>query len=360
MPRSTAVAVRPGRHDLATSHARSSMTYRTLLLVPFLSLSIVTAQGEVEPRCQVTKGASLWLVHESSVTATIRVRGNEIRTKEHLIHTLHLQVTDLDSAGHLLVTTKVVRVRGTLELAAGQGQAEFDTADASRSGDRAAQEVAAPLAAAAGKSFCCKVSPRGQVLELGEGAAELIEQGHRGGSMHERSEAQLRQWVEAAFGTPPEKRSPAGAQWQHTVSDTVGKLPTRQQWSMSLADVAPETFAVGWQGTVALDTERAAANRQKDAVVIGQIEKAKVTTGKAVGKQTISRTDGFVLHGQHEVELVFETPDPRLGSLVTNITATTTIGRTSEAEALVTHATKEAPAKDGAKGADKQMPRSHR
>lgn len=337
------------------------MTYRTLLLVPFLSLSIVTAQGEVEPRCQVTKGASLWLVHESSVTATVRVRGNEINTTEHLVHTLHLQVTDLDSAGNHLVTTKVVRVRGTLELAAGQGRAEFDTAPvAAGAGARAAQEVAAPLAAAAGKSFRCKVSPRGQVLELGEGAAELIAQGHRGGSMHERSEAQLRQWVEAAFGTPPEKRSPAGARWQHTVSDTVGKLPTRQQLAMSLADVAPEAFAVEWQGTVALDAELAAANRKKDAVVIGQIEKANVTTGKVVGKQTISRTDGFVLHGQHTVELVFEAPDPRLGSLVTNITATTTIGRTSEAEVLAPHAKTEEPAKDGTRRADKQMPRSPR
>ena len=336
------------------------MTYHTMLLVPVLSLSIVTAQGEVEPRCQVTKGASLWLVHASSVTATIRVRGNEIRTKEHLIHTLHLQVTDLDSAGNHLVTTKVVRVRGTLELAAGQGQAEFDTADASRSGDRAAQEVAAPLAAAAGKSFRCKVSPRGQVLELGEGAAEMIEQGRRGGSMHEHSEAQLRQWVEAAFGTPPQKRSPAGAQWQHSVGDSVGKLPTRQQWSMALADVAPESFAVAWQGTVALDAELAAANRKKDDVVIGQIEKANVTTGKSVGKQTISRTDGFVLHGQHTVELGFEAPDPRMGLLVTNITATTTIARTSEAEALAPQAKTEEPAKDDAKGADKQMPRRPR
>lgn len=307
-----------------------------LVLVPTFCLDAARAQGEVDARSTVAKGASVWIEHDSTLDAKVEFGGRQITTTENVVWTLHLQVDDVDKDGNYLVTTKVVRARGKLVMAAGQGEAEFDSAgEADGSGSPTARQAAKTIADAVGKSFACKVSARGQVIELGAGKAELVDDGQRGGAMHTRDEATLRQWVEGAFGTFPEKRTAGGARWNRTVGESMGRMPTRLQLASTLTNVDPEFFEIEASGTLDIDREAAVAmEKQRGGRSIGQIESTKVTSSKVEAKQKTSRRDGFVLAASRTIALEFESSDPGVGEMQASYTMKLSTARTTEAAAM--------------------------
>lgn len=311
------------------------MKHAAAAIVLSLFVTVTVAQGEVDARSPAKKGSSAWLLHESVMAADASFRGQEITTRETVAWTLHVVVTDVDAEGNLLVTTEVARVRGKLVLAGMQGETEFDTAgEGDGAGGAVAVQAAKVLAEVAGKSFQCKVGPRGQVLELGAGKEAMIGDDARGGAMHQRSEALLRQWVECAFGIVPEKRTAGGAQWKHTAAEAFGRMPVRQQLASTLTVVDPEFFEIESTGTVDIDLAAAKELAKNDpATTIAQLEATKVTKGTYEAKQKTSRQDGFALAAVRKTMLEFTTTDPRMGEMKAEYTVTLTTSRTTEAEA---------------------------
>jgi hypothetical protein len=323
------------RFDPAQGTAMSHR-FAVALLAVSSCVGAVRSQGEVDARSTVAKGASVWLVHESVIHAKVAIGAQELATNERVAWTLHLRVLDVDGDGNYAVDTKVVRVRGKLSLAMGRGEAEFDSAgDADAAGAPEAREATAALTVAAGKTFRCKVSPRGEVLELGDGTKMLTDRTGHGGAMHETDDALLRQWVEGAFGVVPQRRTAAGAKWNRTARAAVGRMPTRQQLASTLTNVDPEFFEIESTGTVEIDLEAAVAlDKEQGGHSIGQIESTKVTSGKLDAKQRTGRRDGFVLTADRTMKLEFETSDPTVGAMQAKCTMTLATRRTSEAEAM--------------------------
>jgi len=186
-------------------HITSSVLFSVLLLPCLL------AQGEVEPRCAAQKGGSVWLVHETTHDMALELQGREITSLQKTARTLHVQVTDVDSAGNLTVETKIVRVHGRMVMPQNQGDFEFDSA-VEAGADQDFLFMRKRVLAGVGMKFLSKVSPTGDVLELGEGAAAIVEANKEGeGTLGQLTSHGLKQLVADSFGLLPEKRTAGGA-----------------------------------------------------------------------------------------------------------------------------------------------------
>lgn len=307
----------------------------SLAAVSLISLPLA-AQGEVDARSPAAKGSTAWLVHESTMNAKAEFRGQEMNTEETVAWTLHMVVADVDDKGNFLVDTKIVRVRGKLALAAGQGEAQFDSAgEADGAGAPIAERAGRLLAAAVGKSFRCKVSPRGEVLELGTGKDEVIDAAAHTIAMHHYDETLLQRLVGSAFGSVPEKRTAAGAKWNRTTAENLNRMPIRHQLANTLTLVDPDWFEIETTGTFELDLETAKkVTKEENVLELGQLEKTKFTGNKVEARQKVSRRDGFVLAANRTLSVVATTEDPRMGKLQASMTAAFAVTRTTEAEAL--------------------------
>ncbi len=274
-----------------------TMRYFPSLVAASLICLPLTAQGEVDARSPATKGSAAWLVHESTMNAKAEISGQEMTTEETVAWTLHMVVADVDEKGNYLVDTRIVRVRGKLALAAGQGEAQFDSAgEADGAGAPTAERAGKLLAAAVGKSFRCKVSPRGEVLELGAGKDEVINAAAHTSAMHRYDDTLLQRLVGSAFGSVPEKRTAAGAKWNRTAPETLNRMPIRHQLANTLTLVDPDWFEIETKGTFELDLEAAKKlAKEENTHEIGQLEKTKLTENKLEARQKVSRRDGFVL-----------------------------------------------------------------
>ena len=333
-------------------HITNSVLFSVLLLPCLL------AQGEVEPRCAAKKGGSVWLVHETTHDLTLEMQGREITTLQKTARTLHVRVTDVDSAGNLTVETTIVRVHGRMVMPQDQGEFEIDSAvEAGADDEPLVRTMRKRVVAGVGMKFVSKVSPAGEPLELGEGAAAIVDANKEGeGTLGQLTSHGLKQLVADSFGLLPDKRTASGAKWSRERVEVHGRMPTKQKLDLSLATVAPEAFEIEASGTVELavdlirdDKEFAGGNAEE---VKRQLESTKVEKGKITRKQKTSREDGFVLQASSQIVMDLVTTESQMGEVTTHMQMDTSVVRTT-AEQAVPKAP--APAGDGGKPpADKQ------
>jgi len=238
-----------------------------------------------------------------------------------------------------------------------QGEFEIDSAVESGGDEPLARAMRNRMVAGAGMKFLSKVSPTGEVLELGEGAAAIVEANKEAeGTLGQLTSHGLKQLVADSLGLLPDKRTAGGAKWSCERVEVHGRMPTKQKLDLTLATVAPEAFEIEASGTVELavdliknDKEFASGNAEE---VKRQLESTKVEKGTITRKQKTSREDGFVLQASSQVVMDLVTTESQMGEVTTHMKMDTSIVRTTAEKAVPKPP---APAVDAAKPpADKQ------
>jgi hypothetical protein len=342
------------------------MNHRILSLFPLLLTAPLLAQGEVDLRTTAKKGNSVWLAVETKMEQVMDMGGREMETAQNTTRVLHVNVKDVDDKGNLVVETRIARVHGSVTTPMGMADFEFDSAGPQPSDD---EEGGMPgmspgtmrkaMLAGAGKSFTATVDARGKVVELKDGAAELLK-GNEGGMMSGNSldEGTLKRMVEGAFGTLPEKPVAVGSKWEHKQKDTNGRLPMEHKVEMTLAKADDEAFEITAAGTVEKPAAAADANKEGDvagedpqeAMAREMMKSMKVKNGKLTGSQRVSRKDGFVLDATSTITMDVEMNAGPMGEMTMTMKSTNVTKRaTAEAaDAKKAEAPKTEPKKDEA------------
>jgi hypothetical protein len=242
----------------------SPFTNLRLLSLFCLATPLVCQGGGAENDLRVAakKGSTVWLLLEEKQEQTIDMGGQTMDIENMTTRTLQVEVKDVDDKGNLTVEVKIARIHGSMTMPMGMGDVEFDSAkktegeeaeDAGGMGFSPAA-LAKAITALAGKSYVAKVDAFGKVASL-EGVADLVKnanQGHSmGGGMGATSEAQLKQYVESAFGTLPQKPIAQGATWDRVDAEKAtrgGPMQTKLQ--LTLAKVDADSFEITATGTV--------------------------------------------------------------------------------------------------------------
>lgn len=333
-----------------------------LSLFTFLCLATpLLAQGEIDLRTTAKKGNSVWLVQETKQEQTIDMGGQQMESSTNTSRIVQVTVKDVDDKGHLIVESKIARVMGSMTMPMGMGDFEFDSAaKADDGGDEEGMAgmgamMKKAMMAGAGKSFTAKVSPLGKVVELLDGAAEIMkssEGGMMGGSSMD--EGALKQIVENAFGLLPEKPMAVGAKWEHKQKESGGRMPMEHKVELTLAKADAETFEVTATGTVDKpadakkdDKEETIEGDEQQAMAREMMKSMKVKNGKMSGKMSVSRRDGFVVEATNTITMDVEMTAGPMGEMQMAMKMSTSTKR-STAEAAVP-AKKEEPKKEEAK-----------
>jgi hypothetical protein len=339
--------------------------------IPFLFLlaAPLFAQGEVDLKTTAKKGSSVWLSVERKSEETIDAAGREMERTQSTTRVLHVAVKDVDDKGNLVVETKIARVHGNMSMG-GQADFDFDSAAAAAGDDDDGMggmfsTMKKALMAGAGKTFTAKVDSRGKVVELMDGAAELL-RGNQGGMMSGNSldEGTLKNIVEAAFGNVPEKPMAVGSKWEHKETD--GRMPMEHKLEMTLTKADDEAFEVSATGTIDKPAQPADAGKDpadldpQEAMAREAMRSMKVKNGKMAGSQRVSRKDGFVLDASSTVTMDIEMTAPGMGEMsvaakVTSVTKRTTAdaAEAKKAENPAGEPKKDAPNADPAKAGGK-------
>ncbi|MFY9344825.1 MAG: DUF6263 family protein [Planctomycetota bacterium] len=305
------------------------------------------AQDALDLRTAAKKGNSVWLVTTQKQDQVIEAMGQEMETGQTVTRTLQVTVLG-DEGGNLIVETKIARVQGSMVMPMGMGDVEFDSAkpEAADDDEGMAGMMTKALTAGAGKSFRAKVSPHGKVVELLDGAAELTKNEGGGGMMAgpSLSKGDLEQMVESAFGFVPEKPTAIGAKWEHVTSKADGRMPMQQKMELTLAKADAESFEITATGTVAKPEEKAdgkadgkddgKSDEAEEAAMAREMMKSmKLSNGKLVGSQKVSRQDGFVVEATNTMTVDAEMSS-QMGDMKMSIKSVTTTKRTTEDAAM--------------------------
>lgn len=340
---------------------------RTLSLFSILCLATpLLAQGELDLRTTAKKGAMVWLVHETTQEQTIDMGGQEMETKQSTARVVQFTVKDVDDKGNLIVESKLARIHGSMTMPMGMGDFEFDSAVAADEGEEddgmagMSSMMKKAMMAGAGKSFSAKVSPLGKVVELLDGAADILksaEGGMMGGNAID--EGTLKQIVEGAFGMLPEKPLAVGAKWEHKQKESSGRMPMEHKVEMTLAKADADSFEVNATGTV--DKPAEAPKDEKAETVEGDEQAAmaremmksmKVKNGKLAGTQRVSRQDGFVLEAKNTISMDVEMSAGPMGEMQMVMKLTNSTKRATADAAMPPkkeEAKKDEPKKDAGK-----------
>lgn len=315
-----------------------------LFFLPILcAASHLAAQGEVELRVTAKKGSSIWLTQTQKQEQTIDMAGQQMETSQSTTRVVEVTVKDVDDKGNLTVETKIARIHGNMEMPQ-MGEMEFDSAAPAEEADDNGMAgmmamMTKSLMVGAGKSFTAKVSSQGKVVELLDGAADLLKGGGNrmmGGPSID--EGTLKQIVQSAFGTLPEKPIAVGGKWSHTQNDTRGRGPIEHKLELTLAKADAEQFEITATGTVAKPEGK---KEGKDAPEAGDEQAAaarqimdsmKVSNGKVSGMQRISRQDGFVVEATNTVTMDVEASSP-MGEMQMSVKTVSTTKRASADDA---------------------------
>jgi len=350
----------------------SPFTKLRLLTLLCLTAPLVCQDPEHDLRVAAKKGSTVWLLLEEKQEQTIDMGGQQMDVENTTTRTLQIEVKDVDDKGNLVVDVKIARIHGSMMMPMGMGDIEFDSAKKTEGeeDEDAGGMVFSPAALAkaitalAGKSYGAKVDVYGKVASL-EGVADLIKnanQGPRGmGGGGATTEGQLKQYVQSAFGTLPQKPTAQGATWDRVDAEKStrgGPMQTKLQ--LTLAKVDADSFEITATGTVeaapAQKGEEKAEGTGEEAdaenAMREMMKNMKVKNGKVSGTQRVSRQDGFVIESTNITSMDIEMPGPMGGEMSMNIKTTQKCKRTT-AEAAMPKADKKDEKKEAPKEAGK-------
>ncbi|HEU4419626.1 MAG TPA: DUF6263 family protein [Planctomycetota bacterium] len=351
----------------------SPFTKLQLLSLLILTTPLVCQGAEQDLKTVAKKGGSVWLLLEEKEEQIFDLGGQQVEVGKTTTRTLQIEVKDVDDKGNLVVDVKIARIQGAMTVPSMTGieEVEFDSAKKTEGEEEedtggmgiSPGAVTKAMTVLAGKSYVAKVDAFGKVASL-EGVAELLKSssqglgGMGGGMMGAVTEAQLKQYVESAFGTLPDKPLAHGATWDR-VDEKKGmgaSLQTKLQ--LTLAKVDAESFEITATGTIATaaakDGEKAAGageGADGEAAMREMVKNVKVKNGKISGTQRVSRQDGFVIESSSSTSMDVDRPGPMGGEMSISIKASQKTKRTTAEEAMPKPAPK--PDKEAPKEAGK-------
>jgi hypothetical protein len=278
------------------------------------------AQGAVDLKVTAKKGASVWLLQQTTLTQSIDAQGMILGSEQSLNRVLQFTVKDVDDKGQRLVEARIARVYGEFDLPMGMGTANFDSAAAPAAADDdegdggggmdMSSGMKALLLAGAGKAFTAKVDARGQVVELLDDAKALLKStptpaltGRMLGAPTLDEDA-LKELVVEAFGERPATPIAVGGSWQRQAPATQAIAPATTRLDLKLAKADAATCEIAITGAidkVAAATPAAPVDEDADddsdpqaAAERNIRETLLMKNGKLTGSCRIARADGFV------------------------------------------------------------------
>lgn len=306
--------------------------FRSLVL-SLIAAAPVLAQ-QVDMRTTAKKGASVWLLQEQLQTQAFEVMGQEIESTQTIRRALHVTVDDVDADGNLMVTTKLVRVHGSITNPS-MGDLEFDSAKPFEAPEDdptggMLTTMLKTMTAGAGKSFVAKVDPFGRVVQLVDTKAMAAD-----GDVPAMEDGALKAMVEGAFGRRSDKPIAPGESWANDETDRGGRLPVVMKAKMVLAKADATAFELTSTGTIeklppAAEGE-GEGNDQDPAKEM--LRSMKLSNGKVTGTTKLSREDGFLLEAKLETSMDAEMSMGGM-SVPMAIKQVTTTKRITEAEAM--------------------------
>jgi hypothetical protein len=340
------------------------------------------AQGAVDLRVTAKKGASVWLLQQTTLSQSIDAQGMMLGCEQSLNRVLQFTVKDVDDKGQRLVEARIARVYGEFDLPMGMGAANFDSAAAPVAADDDEGDggggmdmsggMKALLLAGAGKTFTAKVDARGQVVELLDDAKALLQStptpaltGRMLGAPTLNEDA-LKELVVEAFGERPATPIAVGGSWQRQAPATQAIAPatTRMDLKLAKADAATCEIAI----TGAIDKVAAAtpaepvddgADDDSDPQAAAERnirETLLMKNGKLTGSCRIARADGFVAAADATASVDIEMSAGPWGEVSMSLKSTKKLTRTTadaaapkKAEATKAAGKPAAPATGGGK-----------
>jgi hypothetical protein len=338
------------------------MIPRHALFTLLVASAPLFAQAELDLRTTAKKSTAVWLVQEDKQAQTIDAAGQEMETTTTLRRTIQLVVQDTDDKGNLVVECQIARIVGEMAMPMGMGDIEFDSLDTPAKDDDdddggmmgfSPGAMKKMLMKGAGKSFKAKVSPYGKVVELIDGAKEILASDSEDAMGPGIDKSNLEELVESAFGNLPEKAMAVGSKWQHVGKEGKAQMPMESKLELTLAKADDETFEITASGTIEKPAEKADAKSDKkddgdddEAAEMKEMLKGMtMKNGKVTGNVKISRKDGFVIESTNNtnVDIEMETP---MGSMSMAMKMVRTIKRTTAAEAMQKAGAKKEDAKE--------------
>ncbi|MFN6196398.1 MAG: hypothetical protein ACK6DT_00795 [Planctomycetota bacterium] len=334
------------------------MTPRTTSPIPLLALFALCApglaQGTVDLKVTAKKGASVWLLQQTTLTQSIDAQGMMLGSEQSLNRVLQFTVKDVDDKGQRLVEARIARVYGSFDLPMGMGTADFDSAAATAAagddeGDGGGMDMSggmkALLLAGAGKAFTVKVDARGQVVELLDDAKALLKStptpaltGRMLGAPTWDEDA-LKELVVEAFGERPAAPIAVGGSWQRQApaNQAIAPATTRLDLKLAKADAATCEIAI----TGAIDKLAAAtpavpvdddADDDSDPQAAAERnirDTLLMKNGKLTGACRIARDDGFVAAADSTASIDVEMSAGPWGEVSMSLKSTKKLTRTT-------------------------------
>lgn len=327
------VAEEKGRRS-ATMAAMHLPAFRSLAL-SLIATAPVFAQ-QVDMRTTAKKGASVWLLQEQVATRAIEMMGQEVENTETTRRVLHVTVDDVDAEGNLTVTTRLVRIHGSVKSSDERmSDLSFDSAKPFEEPENdptggMMSMMLKRMTQGAGKSFVAKVDPFGKVMAMIDTKAMGAE-----GELPALPDETLGVLVEAAFGNRATKPLALQDSWNHESTEQGAQGLVVMKAKLVLAKAEAEAFEITSTGTIEKQPEptTAAGDEEDENPFKAMRRSMKLSNGKAVGASKLSRTDGFLLEGKLETSMDIEMGDGAM-SMTMAIKQVTTTKRITEAEAM--------------------------
>ncbi len=331
------------------------------------------AQGEVDLRTTAKKGTAVWLQQDEKRSQIMEASGQEFESSQTIHRAFQVAVLSVDDKGNLVIEVEIARIHGAISIPM-VGDIEFDSLDKPKEGEEGEEDeesgggfgpdpatIKKSMMMGAGKKFQARVSPNGKVVELLEGAKEIME--GAGDGMPAASMRPLEEIIECAFGALPDNAVAVGGKWERKTKEE-GQMPMEAKLDLTLAKADAETFEITTAGTLEKPAAPAADGKPKEdetgedeqaAMVAEMLKGMKMKNGKITGAYKISRTDGFVIESSNAttVDIDMETP---MGEMTMVMKMNTSVKRTTAAAAMAKKEAekKEDAAKDAPKDAAKE------
>jgi hypothetical protein len=316
-----------------------------------LTAQTTTQDAKVDLSAKLKQGSTVWLVQETRNEQAIDMGGQQMEMGNHTTYTIRAEVTKVGDDGKSTLQVKLVRVAGSMTVPM-VGDVEFDSAQPAAEGDSEPAMPGMPNLDAIGKAmsamadttFTAVVDAHGNVSEV-KGFEESLaaarkKAGRVGAQMlgGQLNEGVLSRMVETVVGVRPKEAIAVGTSWEQTDKQKQQRMEVANKMKLTLNNATAEDFVIGVEGTIEkprIEVDKGEGEEEDEGAAMARemMANMQVKNGKIQGSSKLSRADGFVLESRSVMSMEIHTASPMGGDMIIDNRVTTTVKRTTEAEA---------------------------
>jgi len=330
---------------------RRSLPLLLLCTAAPLFAQTTTQDAKVDLSAKLKQGSSIWLVQETRNEQAVDMAGQQMEMGNATTYTIKAEVTKVADDGKATLQVKIVRVAGSMTVPM-LGDVEFDSAvppaggneEPSMPGMPNLDAIGSAMSAMAGTTFSAMVDAHGVVSDV-KGfedalAAARKKAGRMGSQMltGQLNEGVLSRMVESVVGVRPKEAIAVGSSWEQTDKQKQQRMEIANKMKLTLNKASADNFEIAVEGTIEKPRIEVPKGEGEDedegaAVAREMLSNMEVKNGKIQGSTKISRTDGFVMESRSVMSMEIHTASPMGGDMIIDNRVTTTVKRTTEAEA---------------------------